>query len=103
MRLLAQVELDAVLDLTQELVGAGQLRIIAVGKQAFVIQLAKAVQGAPGAHPRMAASVPAPQALGQELDVADAAPVEIHIGRNANNPAAQFSGPFPNFPATFDK
>src|SRR5207302_9127170 len=81
MRLLAPVELNAVLDLTQELVGAGQLRIIAVGKQAFVIQLAKAVQGAPGADPGIAAAVQTPQALGQELDVANAAPVELHVGR----------------------
>ena len=79
MSLLAHIKLDAVLELAQELVGVGQRRIIAVRKQALVVQLAQATQRAAGTDPGIVAPVQALQALAQELDVADAAPVQFHV------------------------
>ena len=73
------VQLQAMFEVAQELVGGGEPRIFGAGEKAFIAQAEERDHGAAVAYPRLAAAVQALQALHQELDIADAAGRELDI------------------------
>src|SRR3954471_24177962 len=79
MDLLPTPELQPMFHLAQEGIGKRELVEIASAEVLLVVQLAEREQGAARAQPALLAAIDALQALHQELDVADAAAVELHV------------------------
>ena len=85
------LQLQAVLQVAQELVGGSEARVLAAGEEALVAQAEEREHRAAVPHPRLAAAVQALQALHQELDVADAAGRELDVERRCDAaPRRQF-------------
>jgi len=80
MRLLVVDHLQAMLDAAQEIVGAGQLRLDAGADPAVAPQLTQHRQRARAAQIRPLAAKDQLLRLHEELDLADAAAAELHIG-----------------------
>ena len=79
MRLTVFFDLQAVLEVAQELVGGSQARIFGAGKQPFVAQAQQRNHGAAVTHPLLAPAMQALQALGEKFDIANAAGREFDI------------------------
>ena len=73
------VELQAVLQVAQELIGRRQARVFGAGEQIFIAQAEQREQRAAVPHPGLAAAVQPLQALHQELDIANAAARQLDI------------------------
>ncbi len=78
-RLAVFFDLQAVLEVAQELVGSGQARILGAGEQPFVAQAQQRDHGAAVAHPLLAPAMQALQALSEKFDIANAAGREFDI------------------------
>ena len=76
MRLLSLAELQAVFQMPQELVCAGQVMKFLAADVALVMQFLQGKQRASGAEPRLASAVNPLQALHQKLNIADAATIK---------------------------
>ena len=79
MRLPVVVELQAVFEVPQKLVGGGQARVFAGREQILIVQPRQREQGAAVPHPELAAAMQPLQALHQKLDIANAAGRQLDI------------------------
>jgi hypothetical protein len=66
-------ELEAMFEVAEELVGAGEAAVFDGGEELFIVEAGEGEHGAAVADPGFAAAVEALEALDEELDVADAA------------------------------
>ena len=79
MRLPVFVELQTVFQMPQKLVGLGEPAVFGAGEISFVLQTRERQHGSAVTDPGIGAPVQALQALDQELDVADAAALQLHV------------------------
>lgn len=74
-------ELEAVFEVAEELVGAGEAAVFDGGEELFIVEAGEGEHGAAVADPGFAAAVEALEALDEELDIADAARGEFDVER----------------------
>ena len=79
MRLAVFVELQTMFQVPQELVGLSQPAVFGAGEISFVLQTRQGQHGPAVTDPGLRAAVQTLQALDQELDVADAAALQLHV------------------------
>jgi hypothetical protein len=72
-------KLEAMFEMAEELVGAGEAAVFDWGKEFFIAEAGEGEHGATVADPGFAAAVEALEALDEELDIADAAGGELDV------------------------
>src|ERR1035437_8953237 len=79
MRLLAVAQLQAVLQVAQELVSVGKVVEVFAADVLLVVELLQSKHRPPRTQPRFATAIDTLQALHQEFNIANATTVELHI------------------------
>jgi hypothetical protein len=72
-------ELEAVFEVAEELVGAGEAAVFDGGEELFIVEAGEGEHGAAVADPGFAAAVEALETLDEEFDIADAAGGEFYV------------------------
>src|SRR5664279_4645609 len=79
MSLLAMLQLQAMFQVPQKLVGVDEVVKVFTADVLLVVQLLQRKHRSPGTKPRFAAAVNTLQALHQELDIANATAIDLHV------------------------
>src|SRR5215467_4446235 len=79
MNLPSPLQLQTVFDHAQKLIGYAQLVEVSIAEMAFIIQLLQRQKRATGTEPWLFAAIYTLKALRQELDIANAAAIELYI------------------------
>ena len=79
MRLLSLTQLQPVLQMPQELIGAGEIMKFLAADVSLVVQFVQRKQGSAGSQPGFRAAIHPLQALHQKFNIADAPAIDLHI------------------------
>jgi hypothetical protein len=78
---LAHSELQAVFDLPEEFVAAGEFLKVVTADVVFIVQLLQSKESAPRPQPDFPAAMDALQALHKELNIANPPSIELYVER----------------------